>query len=102
MCAKRRGREREREPAGRADHEGGSRSPTEGPKSIKTLIERAEKTMEPGSAKAVGMDGLDNRKISWPIAGNPPEHTERVGKGTFLRAAFLRRAQRKIRGTDFR
>lgn len=32
------------------------------------------------------MDGLDNRKISWPIAGNPPEHTERVGEGTFLRA----------------
>lgn len=48
------------------------RSSGEGPKSIKTLIERAEKTMEP--AKAVGMDGLDNRKISWPIAGNPPEH----------------------------
>lgn len=39
---------RKRERAGRADHEGGSRSPTEGPKSIKTLIERAEKTMEPG------------------------------------------------------
>lgn len=50
------------------------RSPGEGPKSIKTLIERAEKTMEPAPAKAVGMDGLDNRKISWPIAGNPPEH----------------------------
>jgi len=51
------------------------------------------------SAKAVGMDGLDNRKISWPIAGNPSEHTERVGKGTFLRASF-RRAERKIRGTE--
>lgn len=48
------------------------------------------------------MDGLDNRKISWPIAGNPPEHTERVGKGTFLRASFLRRAERKIRGTESR
>lgn len=45
------------------------------------------------------MDGLDNRKISWPIAGNPPEHAERVGKGTFLRASFLR-AERKIRSTE--
>lgn len=40
-------RERERERAERADCEKGSRSPAEGPKSIKTLIERAEKTMEP-------------------------------------------------------
>jgi len=46
------------------------------------------------------MDGLDNRKISWPIAGNLPERTERVGKGTFLRVSFLRRAERKIRGTE--
>lgn len=42
------------------------------------------------------MDGLDNRKISWPIAGNPPEHTERVGKGTFLRA-FAKGAEENSR-----
>lgn len=47
------------------------------------------------------MDGLDNRKISWPIAGNPPEHTENeLEKELSFGLSFLRRARRKIRGTE--
>jgi len=49
-----------------------------------------------GSAKAVGMDGLDNRKISWPIAGN------RAGAPSWKRnfsPRGLTLYEKKIRGT---